>query len=835
VRTGRSQLVLITGEAGIGKTRLAAEFARRVADQAIVVTGRCEREAMAPFAPFVEVLRGLVRSTPTPTLRSTLKSIDGSAELLQLLPELTKHVRSPRTQVVATPEGRRFRMFEAVTEFLAATAQRDDLLVMLEDTHWADHGSLLLLRHLVRSTQASSILFIVTSREPANDDMASTGEILNELWREPSATRMVLQGLSDGDVCDLIGATTGRDTPRWMASAIIAKAGGNPLFTIEMAKHLLETRVQSDEVDLKLPETIRDLIARRLMRLSEATRKLLAIASVVGRDFSVSIFAGLESVSEVGALDALDEAVAARVIVEDSRFPGRFSFTHALTREVLYAGMTAARRVRLHHQIAYLIERQSVGDLPLGDLAYHFGQAASFCDAEKATDYADRAGDRALSAFALEDAARYYEMALRSLDLSASAWDVQNRRAELYEKCGRSYFQAGQWGSAKVAFDRTLALLPVSDQTKRCEILVGLAETSFWLMNVADVQRFATDAYALAARIGRDDFAADALAWLASARVSDGDVAGGIEIDRKAVARAGGVRSFGLARAPLTLYWAGRTSEAVDGAAQGVERARAANDPAFLLYALQHLGLSLCSVGRYDESLQAFDEARGVGHRSGALPLLARAISMSVTPWLSLGDLETAAARAQEARELARRVAFEPPLVSAGIDLLVIFARKHDPESADSLFDEIDRAVRVARGWHAWKWKLRLGHARSELAMARGRWAEAIHEADQVVEQSRPRIRLKYEALGLATRATAQRLLRRKGALSDADAAIAVGRRLGDPSVLLHCLTARLGIERSGDILAEARATVQRMLATVSDERLRRTFLESVIPGVATV
>ena len=342
--------------------------------------------------------------------------------------------------------------------------------------------------------------------------------------------------------------------------------------------------------------------------------------------------------------------------------------------------MTAARRVRLHHQIASVIERQSVGDLPLGDLAYHFGQAASFCDAEKATDYADRAGDRALNAFALEDAARYYEMALRSLDLSASARDVQHRRAELYEKCGRSYFQAGQWGSAKVAFDGALALLTASDETKRGEILVSLAETSFWLMNVADVQRFATDAYALAEHIGRDDLAADALAWLASAKVSDGDVAGGIEIDRNAVARAGGVRSFGLARAPLTLYWVGRTSEAVDGATQGVERARATNDSAFLLYALQHLGLSLCSVGRYDESLRLFDEARVVGHRSGALPLLARAISMSVAPWLSLGDLETAAARAQEARELARRVAFEPPLVSAGIDLLVIFARKHDLE-----------------------------------------------------------------------------------------------------------------------------------------------------------
>lgn len=833
MRSGGAQLVIITGEPGIGKTRLATEFARSLGDRATVLTGWCESEAIVPFAPFIEILRALVRGTPTSMLRPLLKTIDGSDELVQLLPNLAKHVRS-RPSVVTTPEGRRFRMFEALAELLSATSQQNPLLVMLEDVQWADRGSLLLLRHLVRSTHAAAILFIVAYREARLDEAPSAGEILSQLWREPSATRIALQGLTDDHVSDLIGATTGPETPRWVTGAVAAKAGGNPLFVIELAKHLVETNVGCDAVDLGLPETIRDLLRRRLLRLTNATRTLLARASVVGREFDLAVLEGLEHVSDVAALDALDEAVAARIIVEDSRSPGRFSFTHELIREVLSGSMTAARRVRLHHQIAQVLERQSV-DLPLPALAYHFGQAASFCDAEKATDYASRAGDQALEAFALEDAARYYEMALRSLDRAASGPELQNRQAELHGKRGRSYVQAGQWASAKVAFEAALALLPECDDTKRGELLVSLAETSFWLMNVADVRRFAADAYMRAERIGRADMAADALAWMASATVSDGDVAGGIEIDRKALARAGGVRSFGLARAPLTLYWAGRTSEAVERATQGVEIARTAKDPAFLLYALQHWGLSLCSVGRYDESLQAFEEARAVGRRSGALPLLARAISMSVAPWLSLGDLENAAARAQEARDLARRVEFEPPVVSAGLDLLVIFARKHDPGSADALLDEIDSAVRTARGWHAWKWTLRLSHARSELAIARGAWAEAIQEADRVVEHSRARTRVKYEALGLALRAAAKRQLRRKGAAADADIAIDVARRLDDPAVLLRCLTTRLEIDDSIDVRAEARATVQRMLAGLSNGPLRRTFLESVTFGVATV
>src|SRR4029077_9409416 len=131
---------------------------------------------------------------------------------------------------------------------------------------------------------------------------------------------------------------------------------------------------------------------------------------------------------------------------------------------------------------------------------------------------------------------------------AVSGQDLQNRQRELHGKRGRSYFQAGQWESAKTAFEAALALSPESDDTTRVELLVRLAETSFWLMNIADVQRFAVEAYALADRLGRDDLAADALAWMAGAKISDGDVADGIELDRKALVRAGGVRSFGLAR-----------------------------------------------------------------------------------------------------------------------------------------------------------------------------------------------------------------------------------------------------------------------------------------------
>jgi hypothetical protein len=225
--------------------------------------------------------------------------------------------------------------------------------------------------------------------------------------------------------------------------------------------------------------------------------------------------------------------------------------------------------------------------------------------------------------------------------------------------------------------------------------------------------------------------------------------------------------------------------------------------------------------------LRVFDEARAFGRRCGALPLLARATSMSVAPLLSLGDLDGATARAFEARELAHRVAFEPPLVSAGIDLLMIFARQQDPGRAATLVNETAQAVQKSSGWHAWKWSMRLSQARAELACARGAWGEAIEAATYVIEQSRSRHRPKYEALGLVTRARAARRLGARSAVKDARAAVDTGRRLADPAVL-DCLIVLLEFEGTDALLDEARRMAQRIVREVSDEALRSAFLTSV-------
>jgi tetratricopeptide (TPR) repeat protein len=484
--------------------------------------------------------------------------------------------------------------------------------------------------------------------------------------------------------------------------------------------------------------------------------------------------------------------------------------------------------VRLHHRIAAALERQPFPFEPsLAELAYHFGESAAYKSPDKAVDYATRAGDHDAAMLAFENAAHCYGIALRAMDFIGSPTTVISSRFELHLKRGRCFFAVGQWASAKNAFEAAASVLDPGQQEQRAELLVRLAECAFWLMDVPAIRSFAAEAQKLSDQVGRDDLWADAQAWSASAMVSDGDVLAAIDMDQAALARAGGIRSFGLARTPLTLYWAGRTDEAIEYGTQAVATARTSGDPAFLLYGLQHLGLSLSGAGRFDEAFHAFDEARAVGRRCGALPLLARATSMSVSPLLSLGDLGRATSRASEARELAHRIAFEPPLVSAGIDLLTIYARQHDPGRAEALLDEIALAVQKASGWHAWKWRMRLSQARAELACARGAWADAVQAATYLIDQARLRHRPKYEALGLVARARAARRLGAESAVEDARAAAQTARRLADPAVLLDCLIVLLETEGTDALLQEARRTAQRILQAVSDEELRSTFLAS--------
>jgi tetratricopeptide (TPR) repeat protein len=235
--------------------------------------------------------------------------------------------------------------------------------------------------------------------------------------------------------------------------------------------------------------------------------------------------------------------------------------------------------------------------------------------------------------------------------------------------------------------------------------------------------------------------------------------------------------------------------------------------------------MALAGTGRYAEAIEVFAEARKLGREYGLDTLLARALAMSAGFHLDIFDFPQAASLAQEARDLAQSLSFPPPAVSAGIDLLLNSARQHDVGRADALIDEVAAAADRTSGFHGWLWKLRLAEARAEIALARNRPEEAHNWANEAIEQSRVRGRIKYQILGLLTRAQASSDLgRTKEAIGDLRAAVALARPMGDPALFVRAAAGLLAIDGDDALAAEARGVVARIAESLSDPDMRRQF-----------
>jgi tetratricopeptide (TPR) repeat protein len=837
---GRHQLLLLAGDPGIGKTRFAMEFARsRAADGATVLIGRCDEEALIPYQPFVEALTWYARVCPEPELRAQLAAIGGGAELGPLVPELVRRLPDLPVPLSMSPDAERYRLFEAVITLLARASAVHPVVLVLDDLHWADKATLLMLRHIVRSSDRAAVCIVGTYRESELARTHPLSGVLADLRREQTVTRLSLHGLDEQHVNGLIASLVGGDTPRNLASYVTERTDGNPFFVAETLRHLVETgalaqmrrRSNAHIGELGLPEGVKEVIGRRLSRLTLECNSVLALASVVGREFDVAVLEALQDLPADRLLDAIDEARRAQLVDEAPARPDRFSFAHSLIRETLYGELTSSRRVRLHRRVGEVIERLAEGRAtPVADLAYHFVQAASSDTAEKAIAYSIRAGDRAAEALAHEDALRFYEGALQALEFKSPGRDTAAQHVDLHARRASAFAALDLWAAQKLEIEQALHYLDPQQVERRCELLLELGSAWFFLLDTRVVEPLATEALELAERVHRADLAANAIAWLARCQMATGDVGAAIETERKAIARGGGTGTAEVAFAfgPLSLYLAGRTSEAVALARQAAERPRSSRNTGLMMWGLPHLGLSLGSAGQYAEAAKVFDEVRQFGRKHGVLPLLARATSMSAGFHLSVGDFVGAEALQAEARDLALSVAFAPTVVSATIDLVLSCARRHDVGRAETLLPQVISLVASTPNWHEWLWLLRLKQSRAEVALERGSFEVAVTEATEGISMSRVRLRRKYEALGLITRGHAlARLGRAREAIADVRDGVAIARRVEDPALLLHALDALLALDGNDELAVEARALSDRIVAALPDETMRGRFTES--------
>jgi DNA-binding SARP family transcriptional activator/class 3 adenylate cyclase len=461
--------LVIGGEPGIGKTRLAGELARAVHEQgAIVLYGRCDEGLAVPYQPFVEALRPYAQAVGLDRLRADLGHL--APELGRLLPELAGLGEPVR----ADPESERFALFEAVAALIEAMAGHRHALLVLDDLHWAANPTLLLLRHLIRSERPLGTLLLGTYRETELDRGQPLAQLLADLHRDVSTERVSIGGLDERAIAALVEAAVGHALDERAAELVRVlgtQTAGNPFFIGELLAHLRESGQRLSPgvtaAQIEAPEGLRHVIAQRVARLSAPAGRALSVAAVAGTTFS---FALLERVLGEGVLDALDEAVGAGLLTEAG--PGDHAFAHALVRQTIYGQLGAARRVRLHRQLGEALEALGASQAHVEALAHHFAQAAADGQAAKAAAYALAAGRSATARLGYEDAASHFERGLEMLALTAEP--QQQRRCELLLALGEARWGAGELGRAREACGQAAELAEkLGDATRLAQAALG--------------------------------------------------------------------------------------------------------------------------------------------------------------------------------------------------------------------------------------------------------------------------------------------------------------------------------------------------------------------------
>jgi eukaryotic-like serine/threonine-protein kinase len=482
---GAGGLLLLAGEAGIGKTRTAEElctYGRLRGAQVLV--GRCyEGEGAPSYWPWLQALRVYVQE------RSTAELIDqmgaGAADIAQIVPEIRERIPDLPAPPALDPDQARFRLFDSIAAFLRNAGRRQPLVLVLDDLHWADESSLLMLQFLSRELPEMRVFVIGTYRDLEIDRQHPLTHTLAQLSRERGSERVHLGGLVRDDVGRFVQMTAGIVPPSALVSAVYRETEGNPFFVSEVVRLLVASgEMERAGADASwtpsIPQSVREVVGRRLGRLSEECNRILTVASIVGREFTLAALERLTDLSDDALLDVLEEALGARVVGEEpGQEIGRFRFSHALIRETLYDGLTKTRRVRLHRQIADVLEDiySQTRDLHAAELAYHFFEAH---DLDKAVDYARRSGERAIALLAYEDAVAQFQRALLALNMRPTQDTMLC--CEVYLSLGDAQLKSGDIPAMRSSFEAAgdlAAQLNAPQQLARAALGLGSGEDDF--------------------------------------------------------------------------------------------------------------------------------------------------------------------------------------------------------------------------------------------------------------------------------------------------------------------------------------------------------------------
>jgi DNA-binding NarL/FixJ family response regulator/Tfp pilus assembly protein PilF len=712
-RSEPDQAALISGEAGIGKSRLVAEArSYAVAQGFLPLQGSCfQADTSYPYAPLLDLLRAFFANQISVSLTANQEQIVN--ELVRLLPDLAflfpHHVPLPQPQTL-DPEQQKRRLFIVLTHFFTTLAAQQPALLIVEDIQWCDESSLDFLLHLARHCSSQPLFLLFTYR--SEEISPGLSHWLAQLDREHLALELVLKPLSRIEVDAMLQAifTLPHPIPTELLETVYTLTEGNPFFVEEMLKSLITTgelqfadgkwEFRSEKRDSEafsfIPRSVHDAVKQRADQLSTEAKQALTLASVAGRRFDFTLLQTILHCDEDQLLPLMKELIAAQLVVEESA--DQFAFRHALIRQAIYSELLARERRSLHSTIAEALESlhasPSRREVYLVDLAYHFYEAGAW---SKALEYQVRAGERALALYAPRTAIEYFTHAL-----DAAYQLPVTPPSKLYYARGQAYETLGEFDRARSDYERALDIAHKAlDGSMEWQSMMALgflwaerdyAQTGAWFRRSLD----------LAERLADPTLRARSLNRLGNWLVNTGRIEEGLQAHQTAL------RIFeeqhntqGMAETldllGITYGMRGERVKAVEQLKQAIALFRTLGDTQSLLSSLAMRAVqsmpgssetTLCPLRTRDECVQDAAEALLLARQIDSLAGQAFAENTLAHTLLSFGEFGPALSHAQEANRIAREIEHQQWMVAASYALGQVYMLLLAPALAISSLED---------------------------------------------------------------------------------------------------------------------------------------------------
>ena len=650
---GEGGLVLIGGEPGVGKSRLVEELAAEATPRFRVLTGHCYDSGRdLPYMPWVEMVETAMIDTDPDELRRSLG--DEAPEFARLVPELRRLLPDIPPPVELPPEQQRRYTFNSIREFVTRATRSQPRLYVLEDLHWADEPTLLLVEHLAERLSSIPCLIVGTHRDSPTDITPQLAETLSSLVRRRQAYRLKLSCHSESEVEALLRALSHQAPPEKVRAAIYDETDGNAFFVEEVFRHLAESGRLLDEeglfrtdlpiAELDVPANVRLVTDRRLDRLDEATYRTLSVAAVAGRHLGFELWEAIADIEGDELIDALDEAERAGVIVtEGTGEQEEYWFAHELIRQTLLARLPAARRRRHHLKVADATESLFAGDLAAraGTIAGHLIEAGSAADPARLFRYLVLAGSRSLESAAFEDALRHLRRAV-----SLSEHVAPTERAEMFFHLGMAERGSGHGDEAVSAWHQAIEIYEEQGDAAGIGRVCPAAAWSFmWGGRFMDAYELAQRGVAaLGDRVSSDRGRLLAMSGLCGAIVGDyQEATKGIATALDVAERLGdgALAGYALTLKGVVHHVYMESRDAVESGWQGAEVMRAAGELWQVSVVLGIVAWNLAGVGRLADVHRVAAECRALAERlgnRGAVMQCGRALAMA--DWFESGDID---------------------------------------------------------------------------------------------------------------------------------------------------------------------------------------------------